>query len=91
MLGSLHLIYKALGKYTDLVQGKGKKIGSEDGGTSWDFSLAAGVFASADVARDGSQRFSFQLLHITDSPAVLSHLPEKGTWYFEILWGNIGS
>lgn len=72
-----------------MVQGKGKKINSEDGGTNWDFSLTAGVFASADVTRDGSRRFSFQLLHIVDSSAVLSLLPGKGSWYSEILWGNI--
>lgn len=41
------------------------------------------------MTRNGSQRFSFQLLHIVDSSAVLSHLPEKGSWYFEIWWGNI--
>lgn len=91
MLGSLHLIYEELGTYKDLIQGKGKKIGSEDGGTNCDFSLTAGVLAGADVTGDGSQRFSFQLLHIVDSSAVLSHLPEKGSGYFEILWGNIGS
>lgn len=68
-----------------------KKIDSEDGGTNWDSSLAAGVFASAGVTGDGSQRFSFQLLHIIDSSAVLSHPPERGSWDFEALWGNIGS
>lgn len=57
MLGSLHFIYKELGRYKDLIQGKGKKIGSEDGGTNCDFSLTAGVLASADVTGDGSQRF----------------------------------
>lgn len=91
MLGSIHLIYKELGRYEDLVKGKGKKIASEDGGTNWDLSLAAGMFASAAVTRDGSQRFSFQLLHIVDSSAVLSHLPKKGSWYLDILWGNISS
>lgn len=66
-------------------------MGSEDGGATWDVSLPAGVFASADVTGDGSQRFSFQLLHIVDSSAVLGHLPEKGNWYFEVLWSNTGS
>lgn len=55
MLGSIHLAYKELGRYKNLLQGKGKKIGSEDDGTNWDVSLTAGVFASADVTRAGSQ------------------------------------
>lgn len=48
MFGSIHLIYNELGHYKDLVQGKGKKIGSEDYDTNWDFSLTVGVFACAD-------------------------------------------
>lgn len=58
------------------IQGTGEKIGSEDGGTHCGFSLVLGVFASVDETGDGSE-VSVQLLHVTDTSALLCHLGEK--------------